>query len=63
MLDRSGLTRYYRFMSSQTTTASFEPDDWKKVFAVLGALAALGVLPKKWGTPIAVIGLLLALRD
>jgi hypothetical protein len=48
---------------SRTTTASFGHGDWEKVLAVLGALAAFGFLPKKYGTPIAIAGLLLALRD
>ncbi|MHB8468285.1 MAG: hypothetical protein ACYDCH_00805 [Gaiellaceae bacterium] len=48
---------------ARTTTASFGHNDWNKALAILGALAALGFLPKKWGTPIAVAGLLIALRD
>jgi hypothetical protein len=31
-----------------------------KILAVIGALSAFGFLPKKWGTPIAVVALLIA---
>ena len=45
-----------------TTTASFGRGDWEKALAILGALAAFGFLPKKYGTPLAIAGLLLAFR-
>jgi hypothetical protein len=47
---------------AKTRNASFDGGDWGKIAAVLGALAAFGVLPKKWGTPIAAAALLIALR-
>jgi len=47
---------------ARTTTASFgSSDDWNKAAAVAGALVAFGFLPKKYGVPVAVVALLLAL--
>jgi hypothetical protein len=63
MLDRSSRCSYTFAMPSRTAIGSFGSDDWNKVLAVLGALAAFGLLPKKWGTPIAIVGLLVVLRD
>jgi hypothetical protein len=49
---------------ARTTTATFgSGDDWEKVFAVAGALASFRVLPKKWGVPIALAALILAVRN
>ncbi|HEY2355793.1 MAG TPA: hypothetical protein VGH79_12935 [Gaiellaceae bacterium] len=45
---------------AKTAHPSFDSGDWGKIIAVLGALSALGFLPKKWGTPIAVVGLFIA---
>ena len=45
---------------SKAKTAGFDGDDWGKILAVLGALTAFGVLPKKWGTPVALAALLIA---
>jgi hypothetical protein len=41
-------------MSSNTTTAGFSADDWKKLLAIAGALAAAGVLPQSWAKGIGV---------
>lgn len=47
---------------ARTSTASFgSSDDWNKIVAVAGALVAFGVLPKKYGVPVALAALLLAL--
>jgi hypothetical protein len=47
---------------ARTKTASYSSDDWGKILAVVGALGAFGLLPKKWGTPIAVATLPVAFR-
>jgi hypothetical protein len=48
---------------ARTATASFDGGDWEKFVAVAGVLAAFKVLPKKFSLPIAVVALILALRD
>lgn len=49
---------------AKTRTAAFgDGDDWEKIVAVAGALVAFRVLPKKFSLPVALVALLLALRD
>lgn len=49
---------------ARTTTATFgSGDDWEKIVAVAGALVAFRVLPKKWSIPVAIVALVLALRN
>lgn len=43
-------------MASKAVAGGFSGDDWKKLLAIAGALAAAGILPQRWAKAIGPAG-------